>query len=178
MPKLRSVKQEKFCLQYIKHGNGDKAAKEAGYSKTTSRATASKLLTKNNIQERLGELHKPMEKKAMITAAELKQWLTDAVNVDPMEFYEIDSTGHIVTKRLDKIKPEFRRLINGLNFSKTQIGKRVIASTLKIDIPNKNRIADMLNRIHGLYNDTLVIDSKVSIRDMRKANKSYKKEYE
>lgn len=51
--------QKKFCLEYhFNRGNGSKAAIAAGYSENGSRVTASKLLTKANIQNELIRLNK------------------------------------------------------------------------------------------------------------------------
>lgn len=59
---------EKFCLAYVIDLNGAKAAELAGYSKKTARVTASKLLTKPNIQARIAELTKKQTDKLDITA--------------------------------------------------------------------------------------------------------------
>jgi phage terminase small subunit len=46
-------RQKKFVEGVLRHGNGTKAAKDAGYSKKTARVIASQNLTKLNIQERI-----------------------------------------------------------------------------------------------------------------------------
>lgn len=48
-------RQKKFIDAYIKCGNGTLAAVKAGYSENSARITASKLLTKANIQKCLKE---------------------------------------------------------------------------------------------------------------------------
>lgn len=49
-------KQDLFCLEYIKDYNGYKACVRAGYSETSARSQASRLLTNANIQSRISEL--------------------------------------------------------------------------------------------------------------------------
>lgn len=50
MAKL-TTRQKKFCLEYVKTGNATQSAKNVGYSEKTACTLASKLLTKDNIQE-------------------------------------------------------------------------------------------------------------------------------
>ena len=66
--KKREAKEEKFCLLYTTinsptYKNGQKAAEGAGWAPKSARVTASKLLTKPNIIERInGILDKQIDK--------------------------------------------------------------------------------------------------------------------
>ncbi len=53
-------REEAFCRQYVVLRNGARAARAAGYSEKRARITASELLTKRNIRERLAELEKEL----------------------------------------------------------------------------------------------------------------------
>ncbi len=50
-PRKLTTKQQKFVEGVVQHGNGAKAARDAGYSENAARVSASKLLTKANISE-------------------------------------------------------------------------------------------------------------------------------
>ena len=65
------ARQEQFCYEYIKDNNATKAAIRAGYSKKTARTQASRLLTKENIQERIEKLKQERNDSLMIDA----QWV-------------------------------------------------------------------------------------------------------
>ena len=54
----RISRHEIFAREYVKDLNGTRAAIAAGYAKTTARATASRLLTKSNIQGLVASLTK------------------------------------------------------------------------------------------------------------------------
>lgn len=81
-------RQTKFCLNYAKHGNAVKAYTEAGYdikSEAGARASASKLLTKANIKEKLEELSEKSHTKAIATITEIKEFWTQTLQSEEME---------------------------------------------------------------------------------------------
>lgn len=76
---LTNPKWEKFCLEYAKTGNASDAYRKAGYiSKNASAqgASARRLLQKDIIQKRLGELTEKGRNKAIADAAEIQEILT------------------------------------------------------------------------------------------------------
>ena len=71
-PKLKLTrKEESFSLFYFKSGHGTNSAIAGGFSRKTARITASKLLTKPNIQARLAELKANLEAKNNGSAQDL-----------------------------------------------------------------------------------------------------------
>jgi len=58
-----SPKQEKFCLEYIKLGNGTHAYINAGYSEKGAEVSASQLLRNPKVIARLDELKKEAQKE-------------------------------------------------------------------------------------------------------------------
>jgi phage terminase small subunit len=65
-------KQDKFARAYVKHGNGAKAARIAGYSVKADKETASENLTKPNIQARIAELEADAAIAAGLTEEQIK----------------------------------------------------------------------------------------------------------
>ena len=61
-------RQEKFCAEYAVEPNGQQAAVRAGYAPHAARITASQILTRPNIQERLRQINAPRLRKLEITA--------------------------------------------------------------------------------------------------------------
>ena len=53
-----NLREQKFCLEYLKDGIGEQAAIRAGYSKKTARQKATNLFTKIYIQEEITRLRK------------------------------------------------------------------------------------------------------------------------
>ncbi len=71
--KLKNKMQEMFCRHYITEidgeaFNGYKAAVKAGYKEHSARFQASRLLTKDNIRERVAELQKEAFKRCEMDA--------------------------------------------------------------------------------------------------------------
>lgn len=65
---LKVQEREKiFCAEYMIDFNGSRAAIAAGYAKHSARVTASKLLTKPNIRQRLKEMSTKRVLKAELT---------------------------------------------------------------------------------------------------------------
>ena len=67
MKKLE-LRHEKFCHEYVKDLNGQRAAEAAGFKKESARARASQLLTKQNIQNRIARLQEDRCRAADISA--------------------------------------------------------------------------------------------------------------
>lgn len=67
--KLRELtfREEMFCIEYVKDSNGLQAAIRAGYSKKTAAPQASRLLTRVNVQRKIGELKELATRKAGLT---------------------------------------------------------------------------------------------------------------
>lgn len=97
MGKLRD-KQERFCLEYIKDYNGQQAAIRAGYSKTSARSTASELLTYPNVQKRIQQLNSRVEKKAICTAQEIREILSNIARGGSDEEVTTDTTNELGEK--------------------------------------------------------------------------------
>lgn len=64
-----SVRQKQFAENYVRHGNGAKAAREAGYAHVGARVTASRLLANANIQTAIAAERRAHE-QAMGTSRE------------------------------------------------------------------------------------------------------------
>lgn len=83
-----SVKQEKFCLEYAKTGNGVDSYKNAGYKVTTTSGAntgAFRLLAKPEIKARLAELHEEMASEKIANAAEIQERLTSILRGEEQE---------------------------------------------------------------------------------------------
>lgn len=53
-----TIKQERFAREYVKDGNGTRAAIKAGYSRKSSKVIASQTLTKVNVSEAIAKLRR------------------------------------------------------------------------------------------------------------------------
>jgi phage terminase small subunit len=67
LPEL-TVRQARFCTEYIVDLNGEKAATRAGYSPKTAKSQASRLLTKANAKAEIARLQAKRSERTEITA--------------------------------------------------------------------------------------------------------------
>ena len=75
MEKL-TLKQKKFCEFYVGSGNASEAARLAGYSAKTARATGAENLTKPDVQEYINSLTKAMSDASIACAIERQRFWT------------------------------------------------------------------------------------------------------
>lgn len=83
-----TVKQRKFCDEYIKSGNATEAYFKAGYqikSNEAARANASRMLTKANIKEYIETRLKQLESKKLAGAREVLEYLTSVMRGEQTE---------------------------------------------------------------------------------------------
>lgn len=103
-----SMKQEKFCLEYVRCGNATEAARRAGYkgSDTTLAALASGNLRKPKLMDYIDELKTKIANEAIADATERKEFLTKVLRGELTEV-TITSDGSKITvpaKLQDRIR--------------------------------------------------------------------------
>ena len=127
-----NVRQKAFCEFYVASGNATESAIKAGYREQTARVTASKILTKANIQEYVKELQEKAKTSRIMTAIERREFLTeliknrnekaadrlkalDILNKMDGEYMEkIQMTGEIKTNPFKELTlEELKRIANG-----------------------------------------------------------------
>lgn len=77
--KLKNMKWENFCLEFVRTGNGAEAYKKAGYqckNASVASANVTRLLKNDSIQARLAELRDEMASERIANAAEMQEILT------------------------------------------------------------------------------------------------------
>lgn len=78
MQKL-TVRQKKFCDEYVACGNATQAAIKAGYSKKTAKQIGSDNLSKVYLKSYIDEKLKVLEDKKIAKADEILQYLTSCI---------------------------------------------------------------------------------------------------
>ena len=76
-----TLKQQRFCLEYLNSGNATQAAIKAGYSPKTARSIATENLSKLAIQDQLTELIKITDTPKIMSAIERKERLSELARI-------------------------------------------------------------------------------------------------
>ena len=100
-------KQKAFCDNFIATGCGAEAARKAGYATKSARVTASKLLTKANVQQYIGERLDEMSSARIATAAEVMEFLTKVMRGEIRDQFGLDAS---IADRLTAAKELLKRL--------------------------------------------------------------------
>lgn len=113
-------KQLKFIEQYLIHGNGTKAAIEAGYSENTAHVIASENLNKPKIQEvlndRRSQIRKQLRDSTDITVESLVRELAGVAFTDISEVIQWKD-GNLIIVDSEKLDPAIRRGIRTIKQS-------------------------------------------------------------
>ncbi len=77
---MLSLKQKKFCEEYIISGNATEAAKKAGYSEKTARSQGAENLTKPYIQKYIKELTNAPRTARIASGEQVLEFFTNVMN--------------------------------------------------------------------------------------------------
>lgn len=92
-----TLKQKKFCLEYMKTGNATQSALKAGYSKKTACSIGSENLLKPEIQEYIKIQTEKTEDKSIMDISERQIFLTKIIIGEVKD-------GDLPAKLADKLK--------------------------------------------------------------------------
>ena len=80
-----TVKQQKFCVEYIKSGNATEAALKAGYRRRTAYSIGNENLKKPELKKYINEKIKELESAKLATAQETLEYLTSVMRGEQTE---------------------------------------------------------------------------------------------
>lgn len=113
MAALANKRHEKFCHEYIKDMNATQAAIRTGYSEKTAKMQGSRLMTNDDIKERVKELRDAYFNENIMTAQQVEYELTRiALGLSNEKHVVIEGTGdgYSEARIIDKPPDEKSRL--------------------------------------------------------------------
>lgn len=133
---MLTMKQKKFCEEYLVSGNATDAAIKAGYSKKTANRIASENLSKLDVKNYIDEKLKEMESRKIADAAEVMQYLTSVMRNETKETVP---------------------MFNGVNIELVE---------KDTSIKDRNKAAEMLAKRFGILTDKVALEiAPVVIKD-------------
>lgn len=148
-----TLKQKRFCDEYIRTGNGTASAIAAGYNPKCANSIASENLTKPIIRAYVAKRLEELDLLSMMQQKEVLQGLTKVARREEFEYVVSQET----------IKQEFYENIGTVE--KPVMKKRSITSTVPkiIPIPAKlqdtNKAYELLGKHHKLFTDNVEVTS-------------------
>lgn len=157
LPKLKSVKQEKFCLYYAETGNATESYKKAGYSAKNDNVagvSAANLLRNSKIQERLKEIANEISSKKIADIKEIQEYLTSVMRREHCEHTVV-----VLSKETSKYAPDE----NGT--MRKQIIKEEYPQIVPIParLSDANKAAETLAKMQGGFDNKLQIEMTVPV---------------
>lgn len=145
-----NLRQEKFCLEYIKDGNGSEAAIRAGYSKKTARNIAGNLLTRINIKKRIANLTQKYILKQGLVVEDVIKHMIRLTNYDISECFEEDGR----LKHPKDWPEDIKHVAQGVEVVESSKGygeDKEYYYTHKIKMPDRNKSLEMLGRYLKMF---------------------------
>ena len=149
--KKRKAKEEIFCYRYALHNNGAKAAREAGYAEDSARVTATKILSKPYILEKIDEIKKENFKKLDISGERVLIEIAKLAFVNPQDFYNSDGT----LKPVNEIEINEAACIQSLEIEEITFGrgknKKSVGRNTKMKLYSKLNALKLLGDYNVLF---------------------------
>lgn len=142
-------KQERFCREYVKDLNAERAALKAGYSKKTARHKAAGMLAQVGIKNYIDKIQKKVNDKLDITTERIRKELYLIATCDIAEAF--DENGNL--KPIHDIPEGIRRAIASIEVNE-EIRKEdneIIGFTKKIKFWSKPDCLEMLGKHLGFF---------------------------
>jgi len=159
-----TLKQEKFCLEYVKNGGNASDAYRAAYNAKkmkpeTVNRKAAELLSNGKITARIEDLQKAARKRNEISLDRVLKEIAAIAFVDPSDIWDDDGN----MKPIGQIPEHARRAIVGLE--KKVVTGASFEETIKAKLADKNAALDKLMKHLGGYekdnrqkkNDVIVV---------------------
>lgn len=100
-----TARQERFCQEFAKTGNGTLSAINAGYSEKTANEQAVRLLANISVKERIRELQGEIKNQNIMDAREMQEHLTSIIRQESQEeVIVVEGCGDGVSEAVTKTK--------------------------------------------------------------------------
>ena len=164
--KLKNDRHECFCQEYIVDFNGTRAAIDAGFAKRSARVTASRLLTKANIQERIAELLKDRSERTKVTQDMVVRELALIAFSDLRNYITIDElTGAIQAKGFKAMPEGQSRVLRSIKedrvIKEDADGKKTtVYDKVKFELWDKPKALELLGKHLAMFLEKFELTGK------------------
>lgn len=103
---MLSLKQKRFCEEYVISGNATEAAKKAGYSEKTAYSIGTENLKKPEIQNYIQEITRTAQTVRIATGEEVLKFFTEVMKNEKVGWKDRIRAAENLAKRQGVDKPE------------------------------------------------------------------------
>ncbi len=157
-------RQERFCQQYILHGNAARAAREAGYSHDNARKIGSENLTKPDISARIEVLRKPILERYHMSKERILHELSVIAQSNVLDIATVNSDGHMVIDMRDMTREQAAAIaqveVTHLPPIEEADGSFTPVLKTKVKMWDKMAALEKLAKQHGILDDKVEVTHK------------------
>lgn len=130
-------RQERFCQEYSKLGNATQSAINAGYSERSAKQVGQRLLTNDDVKQRIRELQGEIKNQNIADAREMQSILTSIIRAESEEeVIVVEGIGDGCSEGVKhKKKPSQSDRIKAINLLAKMQGVLDNSMTLNVVIP-------------------------------------------
>jgi phage terminase small subunit len=147
-------RQRRFVDYFADHGNGAKAARQAGYSEESAKQIATENLSKPYLVDAIKRRRKELVEEAGVRPDAVLRMIAQVATFDISEIF--DDNGRV--KEVSEMSDVARRIVAGIETF--TVGTRDGSShttTAKIKIPDRLKALELLARHLGLFDDQVTV---------------------
>lgn len=163
-PAELNPKELVFVREYVRDGNGTRAAIAAGYSKRTASVTASKLLKKGKVGEELAKVRGKLLAKLELSAERVLHGLAELAFFDPRKMFLPDGS----MKKITEMDDETVHAMAGMDVEKLfkHFGKgqaEEVGTITKVRLADRGLNLERLGRHFKLFTDKMEVTDPAGI---------------
>lgn len=157
-------KEQIFVREFLRDGNGTRAAVTAGYSGRTAAVAASKLLRKPKISAEIAKLREKLLQKIEIDAEKVLQGLAELAFFDPRKMFNPDGS----MKKITDMDDQTVRALAGMDVEKLfkHFGKgqaEEVGTITKVRLADRGLNLERLGRHFKLFTDKIEVSDAQAI---------------
>lgn len=163
----KEIREDRFCREYIIDLNGTRAAIAAGYSKKTAKATASRMLTKSNLLEKISKLQKAVADKLDLTAHRVLGELCKLGFSNFLDYVRITADGSFAVD-LSKLTREQAAAIWSIKTTERVEGKGedvTVVTKTEFKLADKIRALELLGKHLKLFTEVIEVPGLDGLAD-------------
>jgi Terminase small subunit len=140
-------RQERFVLEYLKRGNGTKAAIAAGYAHSSAAVHAHRLLKNERVLEKIRASKRRVLRRAEITDAKTLKAIAEVAYFDPGCLF--DQNGDLLP--LNEMPKDALRAIDFLEVGESVRGGRRVRTLKMVKFADKLPALELLANYLGMF---------------------------
>lgn len=159
-------RQAIFYGEYIKDGNGTRAAIAAGFPERSAHVAAARMLKNAKVAAAIEAWRERQCEKLEITAERVLQELAKLAYFDPKNLYDKDGNRIPVHLLDDLTRAAVAAVEDETQASETEDGTRTVTRRQRVKMAEKGANLERLGKYLGLFKDRVEHEGKITLEEL------------